>query len=48
MSFNTNINKLAHKIKAEQRVSWSAALKMAYAYDKAALPTQAATASSKD
>jgi len=46
MSFNTNINKLAHKIKADQNITWSAALKMAYAYDKAALPVEAATAPS--
>lgn len=46
MSFNTNINKLAHKIKAEQNISWGAALRMAYAYDKAALPVEAASASS--
>jgi hypothetical protein len=46
MSFNTNINKLAHKIKADHNISWGAALKMAYAYDKAALPVAAAAAPS--
>lgn len=46
MSFNTNINKIAHQIKRDQGISWGAALRMAYAYDRSALPTEAATAAS--
>jgi hypothetical protein len=44
MSFNTNINKLAHKLRADQGISWGAALRLAYAYDRSALPSEAATA----
>ena len=46
MSFNTNINSLAHKIRKAHNISWSAALKLAYAYDKSSLPVEAASASS--
>lgn len=46
MSFNTNINTLAHKLRKAHNISWGAALRMAYAYDRSALPLQAAEASS--
>lgn len=46
MSFNTNINSLAHKIRKAHNVSWSAALKLAYAYDKSSLPVEAAESNS--
>ena len=46
MSFNANINSLAHKLRKAHNVSWSAALKLAYAYDKSSLPVEAAEAPS--
>ena len=46
MSFNTNINKLAHKIRKAHKVTWGAALRLAYKFDKSGLPMQAAAAPS--
>lgn len=46
MSFNTNINTLAHKLRKAHNISWGAALRMAYKYDRSALPLQAAEATS--